>query len=404
MKSRHRRPGPVLPIVAGIITLCSCLAATPVLAGDFTILNGAQFASDVSNNGVVVGIDNYWNAWSWSIATGNVTLPPSTAGYYGRANGVSADGSVVTGTSFAVGSFGLQIANQAWRWTASTGTVSLGNLPTGQNEDWGTAISSNGTVIVGSAAFCNGSSCGGPTAYNWTSTSGMQPLVGGGLASAVSGDGLVAVGMSDPGPNPSLVRWTGQLDGFNNPTFSNLTSDNLGNFYSSGRTMPFGVSADGSVIVGSGWEYSGGTGNPQAWRWTQGEGFVGLGFLNYWNSSATGISDDGSVIVGDSGGNAFVWTEANGMRSLKDILIAEGVTGIDSWDSLAAINAISPDGKWVVGTFQDCTPSSGSLACGNVPFLANIASTTVVPVPGAVWLFGSGLAGLFGFARKKISA
>jgi len=29
------------------------------------------------------------------------------------------------------------------------------------------------------------------------------------------------------------------------------------------------------------------------------------------------------------------------------------------------------------------------------------SSTTVVPIPAAVWLFGTGLLGLFGMARKK---
>ncbi|MCW9006033.1 MAG: VPLPA-CTERM sorting domain-containing protein [Gammaproteobacteria bacterium] len=30
-----------------------------------------------------------------------------------------------------------------------------------------------------------------------------------------------------------------------------------------------------------------------------------------------------------------------------------------------------------------------------------VRDTTVVPVPAAVWLFGSGLIGLAGFARRK---
>ena len=40
----------------------------------------------------------------------------------------------------------------------------------------------------------------------------------------------------------------------------------------------------------------------------------------------------------------------------------------------------------------------------NVPFIPTngwTASRTVVPVPAAVWLFGSGLIGLVGLARRK---
>lgn len=45
-------------------------------------------------------------------------------------------------------------------------------------------------------------------------------------------------------------------------------------------------------------------------------------------------------------------------------------------------------------------PPAGSLA-GSVPYQATLST---VPVPAAVWLFGSGLAGLVGLARRKFSA
>ncbi|MFN9735084.1 MAG: HAF repeat/PEP-CTERM domain-containing protein, partial [Microcystis sp.] len=57
-----------------------------------------------------------------------------------------------------------------------------------------------------------------------------------------------------------------------------------------------GVSADGSVVVGRGFSANGG----QAFRWTQGTGMVGLGDLpeGIFYSSAAGVSADGSVVVG----------------------------------------------------------------------------------------------------------
>lgn len=45
-------------------------------------------------------------------------------------------------------------------------------------------------------------------------------------------------------------------------------------------------------------------------------------------------------------------------------------------------------------------PPAGA-AAGSVPYQATL---TTVPVPAAVWLFGSGLAGLAGLARRKFSA
>src|SRR5436853_45359 len=70
-----------------------------------------------------------------------------------------------------------------------------------------------------------------------------------------------------------------------------------------------GVSADGSVIVGA-------SAN-QAFRWTAGSGLIGLGYLPAaTNSSAVAVSGDGSVVVGTSGNQAFRWTAASGMVRL----------------------------------------------------------------------------------------
>src|ERR1022692_3539255 len=66
-----------------------------------------------------------------------------------------------------------------------------------------------------------------------------------------------------------------------------------------------GVSGDGSVVVGiSGFEpYEGGD-TYRAFRWTAGSGMVSLGYLpGGYNDSLT-TSGDGSVIVGD----IFRWT------------------------------------------------------------------------------------------------
>jgi len=68
-----------------------------------------------------------------------------------------------------------------------------------------------------------------------------------------------------------------------------------------------GVSADGSVVVGLGIEV--------AFRWTDLGGMIGLGDLpgGGFESRANGVSPDGSVVVGFSvsanGGEAFRWTD-----------------------------------------------------------------------------------------------
>jgi probable HAF family extracellular repeat protein len=103
-----------------------------------------------------------------------------------------------------------------------------------------------------------------------------------------------------------------------------------------------GVSADGSVIVGIS---KNGNGDTHAFRWTTANGIQDLGTLGGDWSEATGVSADGSIIVGwsyDSNGiyRAFNWTAATGMQDLGtgDYSKATGVSA----DGLVIILNISP--------------------------------------------------------------
>ena len=79
-----------------------------------------------------------------------------------------------------------------------------------------------------------------------------------------------------------------------------------------------GVSANGAVVVGR----SGGDEGGEAFRWTSDGGMVGLGFLPTGGSfsEATGVSADGSVVVGDSDSTSeynaegFRWTSSGAKR------------------------------------------------------------------------------------------
>jgi probable HAF family extracellular repeat protein len=128
------------------------------------------------------------------------------------------------------------------------------------------------------------------------------------------GTSIIGAGWSDDS-SFALYRWT-QATGI-----VDLGDGNTGSI------NPLGVSADGSVIIGSANRFIGSTllvGATEAFRWTQETGFVGLGVLpgaSVFSSAASGVSADGEVIVGrssftDSGGRAFIWTQATGMVSL----------------------------------------------------------------------------------------
>ena len=82
-----------------------------------------------------------------------------------------------------------------------------------------------------------------------------------------------------------------------------------------------------------------------------------------------------------------------------------GCTGITFNNGIAAI---SWDGTYghTYSLWYTATVPVGSPCCDNVKYLLHLVGTVSVPVPAAAWLFGSGLLGLVGIARrkKKISA
>ncbi len=121
---------------------------------------------------------------------------------------------------------------------------------------------------------------------------------------------------------------------------------------------------------------------------------VGLGDLSGGDfySNANAVSADGSVVVGysksDSGNEAFIWDAENGMRNLKELLIAGGVEGLDGWQ-LTMANDISSDGRFIVG--RGINPSGIEEA-----WLAS------VPEPSTFVLFAAfGLVGAFVAWRKR---
>jgi uncharacterized membrane protein len=84
---------------------------------------------------------------------------------------------------------------------------------------------------------------------------------------------------------------------------------------------------------------------------------VGLGDLpgGAVLGDALAVSADGSVIVGSgetaAGAEAFVWTSDSGMQRLWDVLVSNGVNPATSgWTRLLDATAISYDGNTIVGS------------------------------------------------------
>jgi len=340
---------------------------TPASAG-FMPLGIANSAVEVSADGsVVVGSGcGTWGvgAFRWTAATGMVALNLNPSGEFDVAvDGVSADGAVVVGWHRKANTSDLI---KAFRWTSATGIVELGDLPGGGTESYASAASADGSVVVG-----RGSGASGKEAFHWTSgggTVGLGDLPGGSFwstAYAVSADGSVVVGLANANNSAAeAFRWT---------SASGMVGLGVlpGGLFGS-RAQ--GVSTDGSVIVGSSSTALGG----EAMLWTSAGGMMGLGYLPGHlapdaGSGASGVSADGGVVVGQSQpdnnsatSEAFVWTQASGMQRLRDVLIANGVTGLDNW-VLSEASRISDDGQWVLG--YGTNPSGFSES-----FLANISA------------------------------
>ncbi|MGQ0626771.1 MAG: hypothetical protein ACT4PL_01565, partial [Phycisphaerales bacterium] len=115
------------------------------------------------------------------------------------------------------------------------------------------------------------------------------------------------------------------------------------------------MNSDGTILAGGSSEVPG-----ELLRWTwNGTEYVrsSLGTLDGGGISVMGMSSDGSVIIGSSGGfffgqTAFIWTQATGIVSLLDHVEGLGLTGLPDGATFAAATAISPDGTAIgVGGF-----------------------------------------------------
>lgn len=207
-----------------------------------------------------------------------------------EARGANDDASVIVGNAHDSADF----SGSAWRWTESGGMQSLGFTRPSHFYSDATAISRDGSTIVG-YSFSHSSQ----DAFVWTESAGMSALHGlggvGASAYAVNALGSIVVGSSDYGANGvHAVLWQ------------------------NGSILDLGVTAD------------------------------------MRRSFADAVCDDGSVVVGHAemltsfNDQACIWTQSTGMVLLGDYLAASGVSTPVGWIYQGA-SAISADGRTIAG-------------------------------------------------------
>ncbi|MFI4935993.1 MAG: hypothetical protein ACHP7N_15350, partial [Caulobacterales bacterium] len=321
-----------------------------------------SFANAISADGlVVVGVNSADKpgggsqdlAVMWTAAGGLTSLGTFGGSLPGSsAFAVNADGTVIVGESTVDLGFGF-FGQHAFRWTQGGGMVDLGTLPNFSDNSAADGASADGSVVVGTSFKLTDNVQTGSHAFRWTAASGLVDIgaIAGmpdSTAAGVNSDGSVIVGASGSldftGSGGHAYRWTAASGMVDLGTIGAVT----------GTSAASAVNADGSVVVGgSSFDSSS---DSHAFRWTQATGMVDLGTINgvTGSSSASGVSADGSVIVGNSvviAGNpqdeAFRWTVATGMADLNTLLTNAGVTmtGIE----LLGAAGVSADGQFIVG-------------------------------------------------------
>lgn len=311
------------------------------------------------------------------------------------ATAVSADGSVVVGSSMSLIPTCYDTDNdgeddfceywhEAYRWTEETGMVALGDLVGGRY--WSTAlgVSGDGQVVVGYADTFYGedpedADSYTQAAFKWVAGDGMTQLssLGDGetddgttfrpfsYAWAATTDGSIIVGYNNVSNRTENVLWTtdgvqvlgggqgrdisadGQVVvGF--VSFAEMWTADEGFVDIPGMKGALGVSSNGRVVIGRGED-------GRVVRWSEGTGPIALDML-----FAQGINADGSVIVGydypDGDQHAMIWTSSAGTQRLQDVLLDQHGIDLGAW-RLGSAEDVSDDGTVIVGYAQ---PTDGT--------------------------------------------
>jgi uncharacterized membrane protein len=318
------------------------LSALPVHAVTLEFIGPGSGFQDVSENGTKVLLWTWFdaNAYLWTAQDG--LTPIGTSDPNSPIYEISWDGTTVVGT-LPDGSVENQ---EASIWTEEEDWQGLGGFPVGfcdaglgLSSGWG--ISADGSVAVGLSSYLEDGYCRA-RAFRWSEATGMVPLQVTNThrqsrASAVSGDGRIAVGWTETDFGTwRPTRW--RADGSEHLLYADPE------YFSEA----LGVNEDGSVVVGEL--------EQRAFRWVEGVGLQNLGLVpgdpgTY--SRAVGVSADGSSVVGwgGNGPSGFLWTADGGMRNLNQIVEDAGYDLGPRWISHAT--AISANGNTIVGAVFD---------------------------------------------------
>ena len=236
---------------------------------------------------------------------------------------------------------GTMVVGGRTRWTAPSTILTL-TFPGPEWDGIVSKISGNGTTMLGDA-----NDGGGDAGFMWKAP-GFTPLTTPGLpgagetdANAVSDDGAIAVGRSRmfmPVVIGTPIWW---------PTTAGAVANAL--------SVPAGASGSASAISGNGLVAVGSAGGPVRWSGVGFPTRLSLQLLSSSGTPSGGgnaVSFDGAVIVGSSSTSAttteaVLWNATGAIQRIADILTASGVS-LTGW-TLTSATDVSSNGKTVIG-------------------------------------------------------
>ncbi len=267
----------------------------------------------------------------------------STGAHINGPYGISADGSTLIGRT--IDPAHPQLNQMPLYWTEEE-SFSIGPPPAWAHDGESRAVSADGSVVAVAFHEALGQVAGNRSeVFRWDAVNGLVSLgdlPGGPYISYVSGisaDGSVIVGSGTIGPNTvygtrRAVRWT-------SAGIEELPINAPSLF-----SAAFSVSADGEVIAGT----AIGGGGIEAFRYTDADGATFLGDLpgGVHTSVSSAMSDDGTAIGGwgstPAGHEAYLWTEETGMVGLGHLA--------GSTSDYSVVYDISANGKIAIGGDQ----------------------------------------------------
>ena len=260
---------------------------------------------------------------NWMLLPSFPGVVPSEQSTCTQAEGVSADGSVIVGDAYVSTS-----KKVAFRWDAQNGMVNLGTFDEDPNSDSAVyAVSADGRTVIG-----------------WDYKPGFSPP---GIAGGAMNGRRGAIWWDGKERMLHAFGWAGEAWATND-----VGSIIVGQFHPMDQYNRLYTGQGASTYMYTAWNGY----------------FADLGAVpvppgadpkNYI-SQPFGVSDDGSVVVGESGWIqkiAMIWMPATGMISMKDFLTQKGVANVQDWYLLQS-QGVTPDGRLVFGYGQQGTNPS----------------------------------------------